>query len=78
MNGQRHILCPHCNRVFASHDARRQHQRDKHDGGTLHDADTEPDWEGECENCGEKPIVPITGLCGPCTWGEADTIGGNW
>lgn len=41
-------------------------------------ANTEPDWEGECEVCGESPIVPITGMCGPCTWGEADTIGGNW
>lgn len=40
--------------------------------------DTDPDWSGECENCGEYPIVPITGLCGPCTFGEADTIMGNW
>ncbi len=44
----------------------------------LHDEDTEPDWGGECEVCGQSPIVPITGLCGPCTWGEADTAGGNW
>ena len=38
----------------------------------------EPDWTGECENCGASPIVPATGMCGPCTFGEADTIGGNW
>jgi len=39
---------------------------------------TEPDWTSECENCGDTPVVPATGLCGPCTFGEADTIGGNW
>lgn len=38
----------------------------------------EPDWDHECDNCGARPIVPLTGLCGPCTWGEAETIGGNW
>lgn len=38
----------------------------------------EPDWTGECEVCGDRPIVPLTGMCGPCTFGEADTMGGNW
>lgn len=38
----------------------------------------EPDWTGKCDNCGESPIVPETGLCGPCTFGEAETVGGNW
>ena len=38
----------------------------------------EPDWEGTCEVCGARPIVPFTGLCGPCTWGEAETADGNW
>lgn len=42
------------------------------------DPETEPDWTGTCENCGQSPIVPLTGMCGPCTFGEADTIGGNW
>ena len=42
------------------------------------DPDTTPDWNGECENCGASPIVPITGMCGPCTFGEAGTAGGNW
>lgn len=40
--------------------------------------DTRPDWTRKCENCGESPIVPMTGLCGPCTFGEAGTLGGNW
>lgn len=44
----------------------------------LSNENTDPDWEGECEVCGQSPIVPLTGLCGPCTWGEADTAGGNW
>ena len=38
----------------------------------------EPDWIGECSNCGASPIVPATGMCGPCTFGEADTANGNW
>jgi hypothetical protein len=42
------------------------------------DADTTPDWTKECEVCGQTPIVPLTGMCGPCTFGEADTAGGNW
>ncbi len=40
--------------------------------------DTAPDWSGKCEVCGQSPIVPVTGLCGPCTFGEADTAMGNW
>lgn len=40
--------------------------------------DFKPDWESACEVCGATPIVPITGLCGPCTFGEAETAGGNW
>lgn len=37
-----------------------------------------PDWTKQCEVCGATPIVPATGMCGPCTFGEADTAGGNW
>lgn len=44
----------------------------------LPEEDTAPDWTRQCEVCGETPIVPFTGLCGPCTFGEADTAGGNW
>lgn len=34
---------------------------------------------GECESCGEKTVlVKEVGLCGPCCFGEADTIMGNW
>lgn len=44
----------------------------------VRDVDTEPDWEGKCEVCGQSPIVPETGMCGPCTFGEAETAGGNW
>lgn len=40
--------------------------------------DTRPDWKTPCLICGDVPTVPATGMCGPCTFGEADTIGGNW
>jgi hypothetical protein len=42
------------------------------------DAESRPDWEHTCDNCGASPIVPATGLCGPCTFGDASTAGGNW
>ena len=37
-----------------------------------------PDWSWRCHNCGASPIVPITGLCGPCNFGEAGTAAGEW
>lgn len=39
---------------------------------------TDPDYDHECEVCGATPVLPVTGLCGPCTFGEAETAGGNW
>ena len=42
------------------------------------DPRTEPDWQTSCKVCGAVPTVPLTGLCGPCTFGEAETAGGNW
>jgi len=44
----------------------------------VFDESSEPNWEGKCEVCGQGPTVKETGLCGPCTFGEADTAGGNW
>lgn len=35
-------------------------------------------WRTACENCGARPTVHPTGLCGPCCFGEADTFDGNW
>ena len=39
---------------------------------------SDADWQHGCEVCGEKPTVAATGMCGPCTFGEAETVGGNW
>lgn len=36
------------------------------------------DYTRKCEVCDGKPVVNATGLCGPCTFGEAETINGNW
>lgn len=34
---------------------------------------------GECESCEQETVlVKEVGLCGPCCFGEADTINGNW
>lgn len=35
-------------------------------------------WDVKCMVCGGVPTVGKTELCGPCCFGEADTIGGNW
>lgn len=32
----------------------------------------------KCQNCDQLPTVGDTGLCGPCCWGEAETVNGNW
>ena len=81
------FTCSICAKSFKKKHHLQQHCRDtKHidgDDGSLDnldepDPDMEPDWGGECQNCGQTPIVPLTGMCGPCTFGEADTVGGNW
>lgn len=45
---------------------------------TKDDPEVRPDYSRGCSNCGDSPIVPVTGMCGPCTFGEAETAGGNW
>ena len=55
----------------------------KYQGNTIAESgrnrdNFEPDWTEQCEVCGSSPVVPVTGMCGPCTFGEADTAGGNW
>ena len=35
-------------------------------------------WDAKCDLCGQSPVVAATGMCGPCTFGEAETAGGNW
>ena len=49
---------------------------------------TVPDYESNCSNCGQSPVVTIeengkvvhsTDMCGACTWGESDCIDPeNW
>ena len=46
--------------------------------GSILSGRTEPDWNTPCDVCGATPTVPATGMCGPCTFGEAATAGGNW
>lgn len=35
-------------------------------------------WGVKCMVCNGEPTVGETGLCGPCCFGEADTVNGNW
>jgi len=65
------LKCPHCNKMCNGEHGLHDHLQAKH-------GIDEPDFEGECDVCGCGPVVPQTGMCGPCTFGEADTVGGNW
>lgn len=48
----------------------------------------EPDYDTECANCGMTPtvlgvsgdaVVYESGMCGPCTWGDVETLDpGTW
>lgn len=34
---------------------------------------------GECESCGQDTVlVEEVSLCGPCCFGESETVNGNW
>ncbi len=35
-------------------------------------------WDEACIVCHGVPTVGLTELCGPCCFGEADTVNGNW
>ena len=39
-----------------------------------------PDWEAQCSVCQSdiEPVVPMSGLCGPCHFGTAEALGGDW
>lgn len=37
-----------------------------------------PDYEGKCDNCGQSPTVPVSGLCGPCHFGTHEAVNGGW
>ena len=41
-------------------------------------ADLGQDWKTPCLVCDAVPTMPLTGMCGPCTFGEAATAGGEW
>ena len=40
--------------------------------------DFRPDWSLPCANCEATPVVPLSGQCGPCHFGEADMVTGGW
>jgi outer membrane protein assembly factor BamB len=54
-----------------------QERKEKYEAAKV-EKGTKPDWSGKCDVCGQSPIVPMTGMCGPCTFGEASTALGNW
>jgi len=79
--------CPECSKQFAGEHAVRQHRWMKHKAGVpivsrpKEPADGEAftaNWDRKCCVCGATPTVGTTDLCGPCCFGEADTMGGNW
>ncbi len=57
---------------------RRKKKRDKIEVVKDDDPRVKPDYSRKCIVCDASPVVPETGMCGPCTFGEADTADGNW
>jgi hypothetical protein len=68
--------CPHEATRLAVQRSKQKARRRLHT--EENDRQFEPDYESQCEGCGSSPVMPLTGMCGSCTFGEADTIGGNW
>ena len=77
-----------CGKRFTTEQGRDQHMSDmRHTMDTpkrrtvrrnTFTPETDPDWSVSCDVCGSSPVVPVSGMCGPCTFGEADTVAGNW
>ena len=60
--------CPRCNKPTIGHKGTAQACK----------SCTDPDWSKKCIVCMAIPVMPITEMCGPCTFGEAETANGNW
>ena len=54
------------------------HPNNEAENRALTDEEAFEKVDHPCEVCGAKPVVRATGLCGPCTFGEAATANGNW
>lgn len=68
------IKCPACNKKFATQFALDAHAAAKHTGNVPKEI-TSSRGQRECIVCGSRfGIVQETGMCGPCTFGEADTV----
>lgn len=48
------------------------------DRSNICDDCNKPVYNKKCDNCGDSPVHKITGMCGPCTFGDSTTSGGNW
>lgn len=62
----------------AWNDARYADMRNRQDRARERWAFGAKDHERECLVCGALPTVHPTELCGPCCFGSADTLNGNW
>ena len=77
-----------CGKTFATEHGRQMHMSDmRHTMATpkrkpvkrhTFTPETDPDWTSGCDLCGAKPVMPATGMCGPCSTGDASTVAGNW
>jgi hypothetical protein len=78
------VECPYCPRKvmpqgLEDHIAAKHPERaEPKTAASGRSADMEPNWGGECMVCGASPTVPLTGMCGPCSFGKSDTMDGNW
>jgi hypothetical protein len=61
-----------------SRNRRRRDARDKaaNNGGAL--PSVTPNYRVRCMVCGAVPTMGEMRMCGPCTFGDSSTAGGNW
>jgi len=82
------VNCYFCAVLFDEREGQNADDFNDNDGGTICPKclaerkknpgvvdDDDIDDDKGCENCGGKPVWPSTGMCGPCTTGEAATVG---
>lgn len=61
--------CCHTPRGAGPHEAICQHSHE-----TCKPDETKPDYTKDCIVCGNSPVLPVTGMCPVCTFGEASAM----
>jgi hypothetical protein len=72
------LICMNCHKPHQYKDSEIPPLVKKGEASIVCDDCNSPDYTNACEVCGATPVHKVTGMCGPCSFGEVDTLGGNW